>query len=161
VLTLTQYPWYMVDYITIEDRNLLFKATKELLQLLVDRVHNEKDNINLTPMLLKRAWRAALRCPGFTPAQKDDIVCICSVDDRTAKELGVAPHASYWKILWCIGPKPGVPEDLLLASNPINHIFEPRLTPSVVLCNHPRSNREQAGATLTGRARCSRRRQGL
>lgn len=104
----------MVDFITIEDRNLLFQATKDLLNLLVERVHNGREDVHLTPMLLKRAWRAALRCPGFTPTQKDDIVCICSIDDRTGIELGMAPHASYWKILWTIGPKPGVPYDLLM-----------------------------------------------
>lgn len=112
----SQYPWYMVEYITIEDRNLLFTATIDLLKLLLDRVNNERDDVNLTPMLLKRVWRAALRCPGFTPAQKDDVICICNIDDRTAMELGMAPFASYWKYLWTIGPKPNTPADLLLVS---------------------------------------------
>ena len=58
----------MVDYITIEDRNLLFNATIDLLKLLLERVNNERDDVNLTQMLLKRVWRAALRCAGFTPA---------------------------------------------------------------------------------------------
>ena len=110
----------MVEYITIEDRNLLFDATIDLLKLLLDRVNNEKDNVNLTPMLLKRVWRAALRCAGFTPAQKDDVIVICSLDGRTAMELGMAPHAAYWKVLWTIGPKPGVPHDILLVCGPIS-----------------------------------------
>ncbi|TVY38119.1 hypothetical protein LSUB1_G003789 [Lachnellula subtilissima] len=114
ISTLLKYPWYMVDYITIEDRNLLFDATIELLKLLLERVNNERDDVNLTPMLLKRVWRAALRCSGFTPAQKDDVICICNIDDRTAMEIGMAPYASYWKYLWTIGPKPGTPTDLLL-----------------------------------------------
>ncbi|TVY45657.1 hypothetical protein LOCC1_G002710 [Lachnellula occidentalis] len=114
ISTLLKYPWYMVEYITIEDRNLLFAATIELVKLLLERVNNERDDVNLTPMLLKRVWRAALRCPGFTPAQKDDVVCICNIDDRTVMELGMAPHASYWKYLWTIGPKPGTPPDLLM-----------------------------------------------
>ncbi|KAH8654511.1 hypothetical protein BGZ60DRAFT_342292, partial [Tricladium varicosporioides] len=114
ISTLLKYPWYMVDYITIEDRNLLHRATKDLLLLLVERVNDETDSVNLTQMLLKRVWRAAIRCPGFTPTMKDDIVYICGVDDRTAQELGLAPYAPHWKYLWTIGPKAGVPADLLL-----------------------------------------------
>lgn len=106
----------MVDYITIEDRNLIHSATKDLLSLLVDRVCNEKDNIHLTPMLLKRAWRAAMLCPGFTPSMKDDIVVICDININQAMELGLAPHAAEWRYLWTIGPKPGVPVDLLMVS---------------------------------------------
>jgi hypothetical protein len=112
----------MVDYITIEDRVLLFNATIDLLKLLLERVNNEKDNVILTPMLLKRVWRAALRCPGFTPAQKDDFICICSIDDRTAMEFGMVPHAAYWKDLWTIGPKPGAPHDLLLVSRSVPRV---------------------------------------
>lgn len=108
----------MVDYITIEDRNLLHRATKDLLLLLVERVNDETDSVNLTQMLLKRVWRAAIRCPGFTPTMKDDIVYICGVDDRTAQELGLAPYAPHWKYLWTIGPKAGVPADLLLVYSP-------------------------------------------
>lgn len=108
----------MVDYITIEERNLMHKATIDLLTLLVERV-SEKDDICLTPMLLKRVWKAALKCRGFTPTMKDDIVFICQVDDQTAAEYGVAPYAPYWKYLWTIGPKPGAPVDLMLVSLPI------------------------------------------
>lgn len=106
----------MVDHITIEERNLLHKATIDLLSLLLERINNDKDDICLTPMLLKRVWKAALKCHGFTPAMKDDIVFICQIDAQTAVECGVAPYAPYWKYLWTIGPKPGVPADLLLVS---------------------------------------------
>jgi hypothetical protein len=113
-----QYPWYMVDNITIEDRNLLHKATKDMLYLLIDRVNSDDQNgnININTMLLKRVWRAALRCPGFTPAMKDDFVYIVGLDDRTAIQFGMAPYASHWKYLWTIGPKPKVPADVLLVS---------------------------------------------
>lgn len=111
-----QYPWYMVDYITIEDRNLLHGTTKRMLEILVERVTNDEDTVNLNHMLLKRVWRAAIKCTGFTPSMKDDIVCIAGVDDRTAIELGLAPHASFWNKLWTIGPKPGVPTDVIMVS---------------------------------------------
>ena len=106
----------MVDYITIEDRNALHKVTLQLIDLLQDRINNEHENINLTPMLLKRVWRAALKCPGFSPAQKDDICWKCGIDDQLASEMGVPAYAAFWKDLWTIGPKPGVPSDIILVS---------------------------------------------
>jgi hypothetical protein len=115
-----QYPWYMVDFITIEDRNLIHDATKNLLQMLVDRVNHDRDPVNLTQMLLKRVCRAALRCPGFTPVMKDNIAYLGSIEDRVASEAGLPPFAPQWDIFWTIGPKPGVPTDLLLASPPLH-----------------------------------------
>jgi len=106
----------MVDDITIEDRQLLHKATLDMLHLLIDRVNSEKENINLTNMLLKRVWKAALKCQGFTPAMKDDVVYIAGLDEQTAREYGVAPYASQWKYLWSIGAKPGMPWDTILVS---------------------------------------------
>lgn len=109
----------MVDYITIEDRNLLHTTTKKMLEILIERVNND-DDINLNKMLLKRVWRTALTCPGFTPSMKDDIVCIAGLDDRTAIEFGLAPYASFWNKLWTIGPKRDAPVDLLLVSAFLN-----------------------------------------
>ncbi|PMD27557.1 hypothetical protein NA56DRAFT_721293, partial [Hyaloscypha hepaticicola] len=114
ISTLLKYPWYMVDHITIEDRSLLHKATIELLRLLRERIDSETDPVNLNKMLYKRVWRAALKCPGFTPCQKDDVVFICDVDDRTAIELGVAPYAVWWKPLFTIGHKPNIPHDTIM-----------------------------------------------
>ncbi|KAG9245370.1 hypothetical protein BJ878DRAFT_419329 [Calycina marina] len=115
ISTLQKYPWYMVDFITIEDRNLLFKATVELLTLLIDRINNEVDTINLNTMLYKRVWKAALKCKGFTPTMKDDIVVSCEIDEMIAKETcGIAPYAAHWKSLWTIGAKSNAPSDLVL-----------------------------------------------
>ena len=106
----------MVDHITIEDRNMLHEATKTMLVLLIERVNSEDQNVNMNKMLLKRVWRAALRCLGFTPSMKDDIVYIAGLTDQTAVEYGMAPYASFWNKLWCIGPKPNVPVDVILVS---------------------------------------------
>lgn len=106
----------MVDFISIQDRALLHKATIDLLTLLVDRVNNgDGQDTHLTSMLLKRVWKAALKCPGFTPVMKDDIVFIVGIDDQTAKEYGVAPFADGWTKLFTIGAKADAPHDLILA----------------------------------------------
>lgn len=106
----------MVDHITIEDRSLLHKATLDLIKLLQERIDNDTDPVNLNQMLYKRVWRAALKCPGFTPCMKDDVVYICGIDDRTAHELGVTPYAVWWKPLFTIGAKSGIPADTLMVS---------------------------------------------
>lgn len=106
----------MVDYITIEDRNLLHETTKSLMTLLQHHVMHNREDTRLTASLLKRAWRAVLACPGFTPTMKDDIVVICNIDTSYAMELGLAPFAAEWRFLWTIGPKKGAPVDLVLVS---------------------------------------------
>jgi hypothetical protein len=108
----------MVDYITIEDRNLLYKATIDLITLLQERVGPNCEDVNLTPMLFKRVWRAALKCKGFSPSMKDDIVYKCKLDSTIACENGLPPFAADWTNLWTIGPKPGTPNDLVLVSSP-------------------------------------------
>ncbi|KAE9380378.1 hypothetical protein N431DRAFT_324183 [Stipitochalara longipes BDJ] len=114
ISTLLKYPWYMVDHITIADRSLLHKATIDLIKLLQERIDSGADPVNLNNQLFKRVWRAALKCPGFTPVMKDDVVFICGIDDRTALELGVAPYAVWWKPLFTIGHKPEIPADTLM-----------------------------------------------
>jgi len=106
----------MVDHITINDRYLLHKATIELIKLLKERIDSDTDPVNLNNQLFKRVWRAALKCPGFTPCMKDDVVYVCDIDDRTALELGVAPYAVWWKPLFTIGHKPDIPADTLMVS---------------------------------------------
>ena len=106
----------MVDHITINDRYLLHKATIELIKLLKERIDSETDPVNLNNQLFKRVWRAALKCPGFTPCMKDDVVYVCDIDDSTALELGVAPYAVWWKPLFTIGHKPDIPADTLMVS---------------------------------------------
>lgn len=106
----------MVDFITIEDRNLLHKATVDLIHLLKERLENNEIDVNITPMLYKRVWRAALKCPGFSPTMKDDIVFKISIDSNMCYELGLPPYADHWKDLWTIGMKPGAPHDLVLVS---------------------------------------------
>lgn len=87
-----------------------------MLELLIERVANNEDKINLNHILLKRVWRAALKCPGFTPSMKDDIAVIADLDHATCIEFGLPPYAPFWNKLWTLGPKPTVPIDVIMAS---------------------------------------------
>lgn len=106
----------MVDYITIQDRAHLHKATTELLKLLVERVKANGQDVNLTSMLLKRVWKAALRCPGFTPVMKDDIVYLAGLDGQTVRDYHIPPFADEWVHLFTIGVKASAPPDLIMVS---------------------------------------------
>ncbi|KUJ23348.1 uncharacterized protein LY89DRAFT_573685 [Mollisia scopiformis] len=115
ISTLFKYPWYMVDYITIEDRDLLYDATSKLLDLLRDRLKSTPEqDINLSPMLYKRVWRAAIKCQGFTPTMKDNIAFKHELPSDLMQEMGVPLFAADWHYLWTIGPKPGAPHDIIL-----------------------------------------------
>ncbi|TGO76152.1 hypothetical protein BELL_0171g00010 [Botrytis elliptica] len=113
VSTLIKFPWAMVNYVTCQDRELLYKATMQLLGLLVERVDNNDDPVNLNAQLLKRVWRTALKCEGFSPCMKDNIVYKMKIDPTTAFECGVPPQADLWSNVWTIGPRKDVAYDLV------------------------------------------------
>ncbi|ATZ53869.1 hypothetical protein BCIN_09g06370 [Botrytis cinerea B05.10] len=116
VSTLIKFPWAMVNHITCQDRELLYKATMQLLGLLVERVDNNDDPVNLNAQLLKRVWRTALKCEGFSPCMKDNIVYKLKIDSTTAFECGVPPQADLWSNVWTIGPRKDVAYDLVQVS---------------------------------------------
>ncbi|TGO45165.1 hypothetical protein BCON_0416g00010 [Botryotinia convoluta] len=113
VSTLIKFPWAMVNHVTCQDRELLYKATMQLLGLLVERVDNNDDPVNLNAQLLKRVWRTALKCEGFSPCMKDNIVYKMKIDPTTAFECGVPPQADLWSNVWTIGPRKDVAYDLV------------------------------------------------
>ncbi|SZF00782.1 unnamed protein product [Blumeria hordei] len=114
ISTLYKFPWFMVNHITIEDRDLLHRTTMQMLRFLRERVVSDYNNMYLTPMLYKRVWRAALRCRGFSPSQKDDIVLLVGLPWEKAQEFGLPPFAAFWKHLWTIGAHPSAPCDLIM-----------------------------------------------
>ncbi|TGO09846.1 hypothetical protein BTUL_0152g00010 [Botrytis tulipae] len=113
VSTLIKFPWAMVNHVTCQDRELLYKATMQLLGLLVERVDNNDDPVNLNAQLLKRVWRTALKCEGFSPCMKDNIIYKMKIDPTTAFECGVPPQADLWSNIWTIGPRKDVAYDLV------------------------------------------------
>ncbi|CAD6506443.1 BgTH12-07369 [Blumeria graminis f. sp. triticale] len=114
ISTLYKFPWFMVNHITIEDRDFLHRTTMQMLRFLRERVISDHSNMYLTPMLYKRVWRAALRCRGFSPSQKDDIVLLVGLPWEKAQEFGLPPFAAFWKHLWTIGAHPSAPCDLIM-----------------------------------------------
>ena len=111
--TYLQYPWYMPDYITIDDRDEMFRISLAILKGLMFRM--SEDDLLLNSRLYKRMVRIILSCPGFTESQKDDIAFTCDIELQTINPP-LAPMADHWYVLRTIGPKPGVEPDVLLVS---------------------------------------------
>ncbi|KAI9644357.1 hypothetical protein NHQ30_007714 [Ciborinia camelliae] len=113
ISTLIKYPWAMVDHIIVEDRQSLFRVTMEMLRMLAATVESNQDPLKLNSQLFKRVWRTALKCQGFSPVQKDDIIFEMKIDPQIALELGVPPQADLWSYIWTIGPRKDVAYDLV------------------------------------------------
>jgi hypothetical protein len=115
----------MVDHITLHQRFLIHKATKALLQQLFHQVNSGRENesTSLTTMLLKRLWRAALQCPGFSVAQKDDIIVLANLGPDVAMEYGLPPFAHLW-VFMTIVPNPKIPMDVVEVTSVPSQAFE-------------------------------------
>lgn len=113
----------MVDHITLEARNLLYNASRDLVQILVNRLNEESDDepsIHINDRLLRRLRTAVCRCPGFTEQQKDDIVFICGLDGGVA---GLTRFADHWVAFKTIGPKPGIQPDVIFVSLTLFNVY--------------------------------------
>ncbi len=114
--SLSQFPWYMVDYITIGDRDEIFQAALAIVKGLLNRM--SEDDLFLNSRLLKRMTQVMFDCPGFTESQKDDLAFTCNINPFTLNPP-LAPMADHWYVFKTIGPKPGVQDDVLKVGNPI------------------------------------------
>ncbi|KOS21864.1 hypothetical protein ESCO_001585 [Escovopsis weberi] len=113
ISTLKKFPWYMADHITIEQRQAMYKATCELIQLLGRSISHGKDTINLNPSLLKRLVSAGMTCAGFTPCMKDNIAYMARLTAGERKSFHQPPSAQRWRHQYALTSKPGVPADVI------------------------------------------------
>jgi hypothetical protein len=105
----------MTDCVTVDQRNLLYNTTLSLIKNLNDRVIAFPDDLNVNDRLLRRVLRASFRCAGFTEAQKDGIAFTLNIDPPTC---GLAIYADHWYPFSALGPKSGIPADVMLVSLP-------------------------------------------
>ncbi|KAL0937900.1 uncharacterized protein CTRU02_207631 [Colletotrichum truncatum] len=115
ISTLTKFPWHMKSHITVQQRHAVHKATCDLLRILVGSIRDRRDEVNLTQRLLKRVVGAAMRCEGFSTAQKDDIAYLVGMDEMEQRAFGQPRFAESWRHLYVLVPKTGVPLDWYIA----------------------------------------------
>lgn len=102
--------------VTVQQRHAMHKATCDLLRILVCSIRDKRDEVNLTTRLLKRVVTAAMRCEGFSVAQKDDIAYLVDMSDMEQRAFGQPRFAESWRHLYVLVPKTGVPLDVIEVS---------------------------------------------
>lgn len=118
ISTLKKFPWWLTDRTTISQRQAMFRATCELVRLLLRSIQRNDDPLNLTMQLCKRVVAASMRCPGFTPIMKDDIAFMVNMSEAEQRGFGQPPCASSWRHQYALAPKPGIPDDVVEVKPP-------------------------------------------
>ncbi|KAI0012034.1 hypothetical protein F4779DRAFT_635121 [Xylariaceae sp. FL0662B] len=113
ISTLKKLPWYMPQYITIRQRHAIYEATYKMMEKLVSIIQRNDKDLRLTPQLLNRMVAAAMSCPGFTVEQKDNIACLVNMGGERIAGYNQPRFADLWRHQYALGPKPGVPLDVL------------------------------------------------
>ncbi|KAI5867689.1 hypothetical protein GGS23DRAFT_549474 [Durotheca rogersii] len=113
ISTLKKFPWYMPQHITIKQRHITYSTTAKMIQVLSARLRKGSSDVHLDALLLDRLVKAAMSCPGFTVSQKDGIAYLADMSDSQAMEFNVPRFADKWCHQYVLGPKPGVPADVL------------------------------------------------
>ncbi|ROT41644.1 hypothetical protein SODALDRAFT_338892 [Sodiomyces alkalinus F11] len=113
ISTLKKLPWSQHKYITIGQRNAIHQATVDLTRHLWYLVRDGRDEVNLNKQLLRRLVTAAMTCPGFSTLQKDSIAYLMGMDELEERSYGQPRFASSWRHLLALGPKPGIPLDVI------------------------------------------------
>lgn len=120
----------MTNYVTIAQRQAIFTATCELLRLLIRSIADREDHANLNSQLCRRVIRASMRCPGFSPLQKDDIAYMANLAWEEQRWYGQPPLAHRWVHQYAIAPKADMPHDLVEVSPTLSLFFQAILTDS-------------------------------
>ncbi|KAK0612331.1 hypothetical protein B0T17DRAFT_499849 [Bombardia bombarda] len=114
ISTIKKLPWWRADCITIRQRHAVYSATLQLLKLLrasIGRLTTNETCINTK--LLKRLYTAAMLCPGFSVLQKDNLSFEMNEPDGAQRDFNQPRFPDHWTHLLALGPKPGVPLDVL------------------------------------------------
>lgn len=124
ISTLKKLPWHMSSYITIHQQAYLYDACQRLMEVLIEELdpavqarkadrHKRLGIERLTPQLLRRYANAIMLCPGFTVVQKDNIASMVKMNEMDMRDFNMPRNAQSWNHLYALGPKPGVPCDVL------------------------------------------------
>lgn len=113
ISTIKKMPWDKCKLITIGERDLVYQAAVSMVQVLVDKIKREPDHKRLTPQLLDRFVGAAMRCPGFTICQKDNISFQANWPEDKIRRFGLPRLACQWQHMYGITVDPRVPLDVV------------------------------------------------
>ncbi|KAK3331111.1 hypothetical protein B0H66DRAFT_580088 [Apodospora peruviana] len=116
ISTIKKLPWYMSDHITVHQRHAVYNAALRLMTLLqtaMDRQQTAAQEATINSQLMKRLVTAAMLCPGFTPAQKDNISYTVGLSEFEQHGFNQPRFPDQWPHQLALCPKPGIPLDVL------------------------------------------------
>lgn len=130
---LLKMPWYATHLITINQRHMMFSAVMRMVDALQRKIRNidmqsgPPQMMQLNEQLFSRLVKAAMRCHGFTPVQKESIAFAGNVPSEELSDYNVPPFAAKWKHTYALVPKPGVPADMVMVRFPSSVLLAPNL----------------------------------
>ncbi|KAI1633431.1 hypothetical protein F4809DRAFT_623261 [Biscogniauxia mediterranea] len=113
ISTLKKIPWYMAQHITVKERHAVYATCCKMITILSTTVDRFPRHERLTPQLLSRLVNAAMLCSGFTVQQKDNVSVLARMEEQKTREFNQPRFADLWCHLYTLGPKPGIPLDVL------------------------------------------------
>ncbi|KAI9791359.1 MAG: hypothetical protein M1835_000376 [Candelina submexicana] len=110
ISVLAKYPWWVVESYTLADRNLLFRATEQLVRALVGQLMRGGNmSPQMNEQLLTELVYAGLNAPGFSEGQRAQLV---GSADWIGGRIRISPLASVWPFE-VLGRKPDTDEDVI------------------------------------------------
>ncbi len=113
ISTLRKLPWNQTQLITMHQRHEVYNACFTLVQMLNEAIMYGRGSDILTRQLLKRLSFAAMRCPGLTVLQKDNIACMVGIPELEQRSMGQPRFPSHWVHQYSVVPKRQMPLDVL------------------------------------------------
>ncbi|ORY67469.1 uncharacterized protein BCR38DRAFT_510403 [Pseudomassariella vexata] len=113
ISTIKKMPWYTTECITIKQRHDIYEACAKLIENLKMNIHDGRSPERLNETLQKRLVQAAMLCPGFTVVQKDSIASLVNMPDMELRSFNMPRYPDLWTHQYTLGPKPGIPLDVL------------------------------------------------
>ncbi|KAK8023956.1 RNA recognition- RNP-1 [Apiospora rasikravindrae] len=113
ISTVKKFPWFMTDHITLKQRYSIYYCCYKLLTTLQEAIQREECPVRLTPQLLKRFIDAMMLCPGFTVLQKDNFAQEVRMNGPDMCKFNMPRLAEGWRHQYALGPRPGIPMDVM------------------------------------------------
>ncbi|KLU90524.1 hypothetical protein MAPG_10377 [Magnaporthiopsis poae ATCC 64411] len=113
ISTLRKLPWHMTDWITFRQRYSIFEACYLLIKHLLRILDSGCATNLLNERLFNHLTHTAMRCPGFTIAQKDDLATLIGIQDSRRYSYGLPLNPGSWVHLYGVGPRMDMPLDVI------------------------------------------------
>ncbi|RPB01847.1 hypothetical protein L873DRAFT_1886583 [Choiromyces venosus 120613-1] len=106
----SKFPWFAVDFYTIEQRDYIFQALLSAVEILKRHIKRGKTMPNLDQELLKSLVRVGAMCSGFTDVQRHELV---KMAEFGAEGIYLEEIMPGFHIFRALGRRPGADRKML------------------------------------------------